>query len=208
MLTILGKSSSINVRKVLWTCEVIGVPYQLMQFGAGTANALDSPDFLALNPHGMIPVLIDQDVVLNESNSICRYLAAQHQRWDLLPAQASARAQVEKWMDWQISDLNSAWRFAFMSLVRKSPLYQDMAMLEHSCTDWNRHMGVIDRHLSTQDDFLTGPDFTLADVVIGLSIHRWRSTPMTRPELLHVEAYFDRLRQVVGFSAHVENGYP
>jgi glutathione S-transferase len=85
MLKILGKSSSINVRKVLWTCEEIGLPYELEQYGGGfqpTATA----EFLRLNPNGMVPVIIDEGQALWESNTICRYLAGKHGRTDLLPA--------------------------------------------------------------------------------------------------------------------------
>lgn len=208
MLKILGKSSSINVRKVLWTCELIGIPYQLEQYGSGTANSVESSAFLALNPHGMVPVMIDDDFVLVESNTICRYLAAKYQRSDLLPLGPAERAHVEKWMDWQISDLNNAWRYAFMSIARQSPLHQDAELLHRSCVEWNRHMRVIERHLGTHRPFLTGSQFSLADIVIGLSIHRWKSTALEHPLFPNIEAYYLRLSELPGFVAHVANGYP
>jgi glutathione S-transferase len=208
MLIILGKASSINVRKVLWVCEIIGIPYQLEPYGSGTANSVESAEFLALNPHGMVPVMIDDDFVLVESNTICRYLAAKYQRSDLLPAGPAERAQVEKWMDWQISDLNSAWRYAFMAIARQSPLHRDAELLHRSCVDWNRHMRVIEQHLETHSSFLTGSQLSLADIVIGLSIHRWKSTALDHPSFPNIEAYYLRLSELPGFVAHVANGYP
>ena len=89
MLTILGKRSSINVRKVLWTCEEIGLAYQQEDYGSGF-KPLDTPEFQRLNPNSLVPVLLDDDFVLWESNSICRYLARKAERWDLLPAEPKA----------------------------------------------------------------------------------------------------------------------
>ncbi|MFN7635271.1 MAG: glutathione S-transferase [Acetobacteraceae bacterium] len=124
MLRILGKATSINVRKVLWTCAEIGRPFIREDWGNGFADT-SAPTFLALNPNGLVPVLVDGETVLWESNTICRYLAAVAERSDLLPTSPAARARVEQWMDWQATDLNSAWRGAFMGLVRRDPAYAD-----------------------------------------------------------------------------------
>ena len=93
MLTILGKRSSINVRKVLWTCEEAGLAYQQEDYGSGF-KPLDTPEFQRLNPNSLVPVLLDDDFVLWESNSICRYLARKAERWDLLPAEPQPAAEV------------------------------------------------------------------------------------------------------------------
>ena len=92
MLEVLGRSTSINVRKVLWTCAELGLPYQHTEWGAGELSLRD-PAFLALNPNALVPVVRDGDFVLRESNTICRYLAAKAGRTDLLPAEPAARAR-------------------------------------------------------------------------------------------------------------------
>ncbi len=99
MLQILGKATSINVRKVLWTCHELGVAYELEEWGSGH-RPTDTPTFRALNPNAMVPVIRDGTFVLWESNAICRYLAAEHGRDDLLPSAPRERALVEQWMDW------------------------------------------------------------------------------------------------------------
>jgi glutathione S-transferase len=207
MLRILGKSTSINVRKVLWTCTELDQQYQLEQWGSGFRDTRD-PAFLTLNPNALVPVIIDDDFVLWESGSICRYLASTRNRTDLLPVSARARARIEQWMDWQATELNSAWRYAFMSLVRKSPSHSDPAALGLSILEWNRNMTLLDRQLGQSGAFVTGRDFTLADILIGLSVHRWLSTPMQRPTLTQVEAYYERLSQRPGFMLHGRNGVP
>jgi glutathione S-transferase len=207
MLQILGKSPSINVRKVLWLCAELGLAYEHEEWGIGF-KPTQTPEFLALNPNAMVPVIRDGDFVLWESNTICRYLAAREKRTDLLPTEPQARARVEQWMDWQTSDLNNAWRYAFMSLVRQSPHHADATLTAASVAEWNRLMGVLDAQLSKTGAFATGPTFTLADIVLGLSTHRWFSVPMERPELPAVAGYYERLSERPGFRLHGRNGLP
>jgi len=207
MLEILGRSGSINVRKVLWTCAELGIAYRHEEWGSGDLS-LQDPAFLQLNPNGLVPVLRDGDFVLWESNAICRYLAAQAGRVDLLPDRPAARARVEQWMDWQATELNSAWRYAFMARVRRSPAHADPGAIEASIRSWNRSMTILDAALERSGAFVTGTTFTLADVVLGLSTNRWFMTPIERPSLPSVTTYYDRLGQRAGFRAHGRNGVP
>jgi glutathione S-transferase len=207
MLQILGRISSINVRKVLWTCDELGLPFEREDWGHGFRSP-HSPEFLALNPNALIPVIRDDGFVLWESNTICRYLAARQGRTDLLPVDPQARARVEQWMDWQGGELNAAWRYAFMALVRMSAAHRDGAAIEASRHGWNRHMAILDAQLERTGAFATGPVFTLADIVLGLSVHRWLSTPIERPVAPAVAAYVERLRQRCAFTRHASKDTP
>ena len=180
MLKLLGKSASINVRKVLWLCAEMQLDIAHEEWGSGFRST-QTAEFLALNPNGMVPVLIDGAFVLWESNTICRYLAARQGRIDLLPAAPAERAHVEQWMDWQATELNTAWRYAFMSLVRQSPAHADATALAQSVVEWNRVMQILDAQLSQTGAFAAGDTFTLADIVLGVSANRWFLTPMRRP---------------------------
>jgi glutathione S-transferase len=205
MLQILGKPTSINVRKVLWTCAEIGVPFELEPWGAGVRATSDAR-FLALNPNAMVPVLIDGDVTLWESNTICRYLAGKHGRSDLLPVEVSARARVEQWMDWQATELNNAWRYAFMALVRASPAHRDPAAVDASVANWHHHMQILNGQLAKTSAYVAGDTFTLADIVLGLSANRWLLTPMERPAFAAIAAYVERLQEREGCRLHCSNG--
>ena len=207
MLKILGKSSSINVRKVLWLCAEIDLPYVLEEWGAGFRST-QVPEFLALNPNGTVPVIDDGGFVLWESNAICRYLAAAHRRPDLLPETPQARAIVEQWMDWQSSELNGAWRYAFMGLVRHSAEHRDAAAIGASVENWKRKMAILEAQLAKTGAFVAGSSFTLADIVIGLSVNRWLMTPIDRPVFPAVAEYFERLGERLGFGLHCRNGLP
>jgi glutathione S-transferase len=207
MLQVLGKSSSINVRKVLWLCVELDLPVEHQQWGAGF-KPTQVPAFTAMNPNALVPVIRDGDFVLWESNTICRYLAGRKARTDLLPTDARARARVEQWMDWQATELNNAWRYAFMRLVRHSPHHTDDAATALSISEWNRHMAMLEMQLARTGAFAAGASFTLADIVLGLSTHRWLMAPIERPKSPALAAYHERLHQRPGFRLHGSNGAP
>ena len=197
----MGRTSSINVRKVLWTLDELGLAHQREDWGAGFASTRD-PAFLALNPNGLVPVLIDDAGPLWESNTICRYLAARHGEGGLLPVEPRARAGVEQWMDWQATELNTAWRYAFQALSRRAPGYDDPGLTQDSVAAWNAAMSLLDARLALTAAFVAGETFTLADICLGLATHRWLRTPMARPPLPAVETYYARLRTRPAFAPH------
>ncbi len=213
MLKILGRASSINVRKVLWTCHELGLEPVHEEWGRGEL-LLDAPAFRRLNPAGLVPVLVEDaeggqpPFVLTESNTICRYLAARHPASGLLPAGARERARVEQWMDWQATELNNAWRYAFMALVRRSPAHTDGEAVQASITQWNRQMALLDSALSQTGAYVCGSTLTLADVVLGLSTERWLATPFEKPALPAVQHFHALLCRREGFLRHGHNGEP
>jgi len=207
MLRILGKATSINVRKVLWTCAEIGLPFEREDWGSGF-RATDTPEYLALNPNAMVPVIQDGDFTLWESNSIIRYLATRYGEAALYPVEAQARARVDQWIDWQASDLNRSWSYTFMSLVRHSPLHQSPEALAAGQAEWARYMGILDRQLAKTGAFVAGEQFSLADIPVGLSVNRWFGTPFERPELPAVSDYYERLSERSGYLLHGRNGTP
>ena len=157
MLRILGKSTSINVRKILWLCSELSLVYELEEWGI-EGRDLNKSEFLELNPNAQVPIIVDRDFVLWESNSICRYLASSEKRLDLLPQEPKARASVEKWMDWQATELNNSWRYSFMSLVRKDPAYSDATMVDSSVEAWNKNMVLLDDQIKESGKFVVGVD--------------------------------------------------
>ncbi|MFA7893136.1 glutathione S-transferase family protein [Pseudomonas putida] len=207
MLRILGKASSINVRKVLWACAEFQVPFVREDWGSGF-KATDSEAFLALNPNAMVPVIQDGDFTLWESNSIIRYLANCYGPAAFYPGEARTRARIDQWIDWQASDLNASWRYAFLSLVRHSPAHQDPHALANACADWGRNMLILERQLARTGAFVAGRDFTLADIPIGLSVNRWFETPLEHPHLPALRDYYERLSERPAYHEHGRNGTP
>jgi glutathione S-transferase len=198
-LRVLGRSASINVRKVLWTCAELDLPFEHVENDAA---------LLARNPNRLVPVIEDGEFVLWESNAICRYLAAKQPRSTLLPEDPRLRAQVDQWMDWQVTELNNSWRYAFLALVRRHPDYTQAGSIADSVANWHRHMKMLDDHFAHGGQFITGEFFTLADVVVGLATHRWLMSPIERPPLDAVHGYYQRLSVRPAFRAHVDANVP
>ena len=207
MLNILGRASSINVRKVLWTCAELHIPFEREDWGAGFRQT-DTPEFLSLNPNGLVPVIKDGDFVLWESSSIIRYLAARYAGEALYPTDPVRRARIDQWMDWQATDLNRTCAYAFLGLIRKSPAHQAPDEISKSLADWARHMSILESQLNATGAFVAGEHFSLADIPIGLSVNRWFSTPFEHPRFAAVSDYFDCLSDRRGFAAYCKNGTP
>ena len=124
----------------------------------------------------------------------------------LLPAEPQARAKVEQWMDWQAGELNNSWRVAFMALVRGQPATPEA--VNAGIVSWNHHMTLLDAQLAVTGAHVCGSDFTLADVVLGLSAQRWKNAPIAHAPLPAVDAWLERLATQPGFPDHVDNGMP
>lgn len=200
MLQVIGRTRSINVRKVLWACDELGVAYEL--------QPPDAVELRALNPNALVPVIVDGDFVLWESNAICRYLARRERRSDLLPDAPKACARVDQWLDWQATELNNSWRYAFLALARNSPKHTDPAAIAASVASWNRHIDILDTRLAETRAFVAGDSFTLADIAVGLAVHRWLMTPIERLHFAHVGAYHAKLLARPAFRAHAVDGVP
>lgn len=207
MLKILGRASSINVRKVLWLCDELDIDFHREEWGEGFKSP-DEAEFLALNPNAMIPVIQDDGFVMWESNAIIRYLANAYGGEWLYPPHPRARAPVDQWIDWQATELNTSWRYAFMSLVRNSPAHQDPRLLAAACKGWSHTMGILNKQLEKTGQYVAGKHFSLADIPVGLSVNRWYETPLDHPNLPAVRAYYERLTERSGYATWGRNGTP
>ena len=205
MIKILGRADSINVRKLLWLCDELNISYEREDWGRGFQSTQETA-FLKLNPNATIPVLIDDDFVLWQSNSIIRYLANQYNGQQLYPLDAKQRAEVDQWIDWQGIELNNSWTYALMHLVRHSPAHQDLERVEQSIQAWSKHMQILDQQLEKTGAYVAGKHFSLADIVIGLSVQRWYLTPFEKIAFPHVQNYYERLSQREAYLKWGNNG--
>ncbi|QQC64657.1 glutathione S-transferase family protein [Paraburkholderia ginsengisoli] len=207
MLQILGKTSSINVRKVLWTCAELGLSFEQEDWGSGFRST-DAAEFRALNPNAMVPVIRDGDFVLWESNSIIRYLAGRYRGEWLYPADPHERARCDQWIDWQASELNRSWSYAFLALARHSAAHQDRRQIESSSANWTKHMAMVEGQLECTGAFIAGQAFSLADIPIALSVNRWLDTPLQHADFPAVAGYMAGLAGREGYRDYCRNGTP
>jgi glutathione S-transferase len=201
MLLILGRRDSINVMKVLWACEELDLPFERVDVGGRFAFA-NRPDYRQLNPNGRVPTVDDDGFVLWESNVIIRYLADRYGGGRLLPA-GRARWIGEQWMDWQQTTLLPPMRTVFWQLVRTPPEKQDMAAVRTGHAELVQLWPMLDEHL-TRSAFVAGDHFSVADIPLGCMAYRWYAfAGLERPSLPHLEAWWTRLRERVGYRKHL-----
>ncbi|KND57379.1 putative glutathione S-transferase-like protein [Candidatus Paraburkholderia schumanniana] len=203
MLTIWGRANSVNVQKVLWCCKELGLAYDRIDAGLQFGRN-NEPDYLAMNPMGRVPTLVDGDFVLWESNSIIRYLAMQYgpdnKNDTLYPAEPKVRASADRWLDWALSTLQPAERPVFWGYIRTNAADRDMKQLAAAASEVEKLWHVVDAHLKGRD-YLEGGTFTLADLVIAAYARRWFGiAELARPELEH---WYIGITQRAGFQRYV-----
>lgn len=196
MLRLWGRITSINVRKVVWTAQELGLPLQRTDAGGAFGLVREAP-YLARNPNGLVPLIEDGDVVLWESNTIVRYLCAQHSLGGLYPEALPARFLAEQWMDWQQTALNPAGRDAFMQWFRTPAAQRDAALIAQSVAATEPLLAMLDAHLAHQP-YMAGGQFTMADIPVGCEIHRWWGLPLERSHRPHLQRWYQALSQRPG----------
>lgn len=192
MLKIWGRHNSSNVRKVLWCAEEIGLPYESVQVG-GAFGQVDTPEYRALNPNGLVPMIEDHGLPLWESNTIVRYLSARYALNTLYPADAAARAVGEKWMDWTTSSFAGPFRDVFWGTLRTAPELRDTAKIEAGIQRCGELLVMADAALA-KAPWLSGPRFAMGDIPLGSFIYAWFEMPIERPALPHLLDWYERLK--------------
>lgn len=195
MITLWGRSNSTNVKKVRWTLEELGLPYQ--HIPAGLEFGLNhDPDFLAMNPNGLVPLLRDDEnnLVLWESNTIVRYLAAQYSPQGLWVESPAARAQGEKWMDWANGSLSPAHRVILMGMIRTPAEKRDNAAIAASIQTCETLFAILDDTLSKQT-WLSGDAFGLGDIAIAPFVYNLLNIIQTWQPRPHLQRWYQQLAE-------------
>ena len=201
VLTIWGRTNSVNVQKVLWCAAELGIAFERRDAGLAFGKN-DEPWYLALNPHGRVPLLVDGDFSLWESNTIVRYLCAKHDFGGLYPETLEERALVERWMDWQLATLARPLRIVFWGLVR-APQAGDPAQIRAAAAELVPAFTVLDGHLA-RHAYVAGERFTMGDIPVGALAHRWLALEgIERPELPALRRWHESLAARPAFRAHV-----
>jgi len=202
MLKIWGRASSSNVQKVLWCCAELDLAFERVDHGGSFGGNRD-PEYLKLNPNGLVPPVIDGELVMWESNTIFRYLAATRGGEHLYPRDPASRTHVERWMDWQLSVVATPMSGLLFGLVRTKPEARDQAAIEAARRRALAAWTIADDALKTQP-YLAGGALSLAEIVLGTQIYRWFTLPIERPVLPALRAWYDRLHERPGFRTHIE----
>lgn len=202
MLTVWGRRNAFNVQKVMWLVDELALPHRHVPAGGGF-GMLDAPDFLAMNPHGRIPVIDDDGTVVWESHSILRYLAARHGRPGFWRDDPAEQSRADRWMDWAQTTLQPAFLHGvFRGYYRTPPEQRDTVRVEHSIAQCAQYFRLLDTVLAGQP-FLAGDAITLADIAVGTHLYRYFELDIARPDVPHVTAWYERLKARPAYRAHV-----
>ncbi len=198
-ITIWGRTNSVNVQKVLWCLHELDLAYARIDAGMAFGRNHE-PAYLAMNPNGRVPTLVDGDFVLWESNSIMRYLALAYRPGSTIyPRAARRRASVDRWLDWTLSTLQPVDRPVFWALVRTPVEQRDMVAIQRDVDAEAEQWRIVDAQLAGRR-FVDGDDFTLADIALGAYARRWLGVEGVRkPQLAHVQRWFGQFAERPGF---------
>ncbi len=202
-ITIWGRANSVNVQKVLWCLSEFDLAYARIDAGMAFGRNHE-PDYLAMNPNGRVPTLVDGDFVLWESNSIMRYLAlAYRPQSALYPPAPKLRAAVDRWLDWTLSTMQPVDRPVFWALVRTPVEQRDMAAIQRDVDTEAEQWRIIDAQLASRR-FVEGDDFTLADIALGAYARRWLGVDgVHKPHLAHLDRWFAQFAERPGFQQFI-----
>jgi glutathione S-transferase len=193
MLKLWGRLNSINVQKAVLALEEMGLPYERtdagLQFGINK-----SPEYLAMNPNGLVPLLDDDGFVLWESNAIVRYLCAKHAAGTLWPEDLKIRADADRWMDWQTATLSGAMGPGFMGLVRTAPEKRDADAIAASLSKTTKLVAMLDANLAGRD-YVAGAAYSMGDIALAPIMHRWFNMPCERAAAPNAERWYATLMQ-------------
>lgn len=195
MVRLLGRSTSGNVQKVLFLLEELGVDYEREDYGRQFGNT-GSDEYLAMNPTGKVPTLVDGDLVIWESHTILRYLAAKAGS-PLYPADPAARTQVERWMDWLLASLNTPYVSAFKANKGGEAL---PAATAKEIADG---LSLLEAQLAGSD-YVAGADLSLADIALAPIVGRCLNFGLDLPALPAAKAWLARLAERPAYKAAIE----
>lgn len=199
MITLWGRNNSTNVKKVLWTLEELELPYDQILAG-GKFGVNQDADYLAMNPNGLVPLLKDDEtnLLLWESNTIVRYLAAQYGQNRLWVDSRARRAEGEKWMDWANQTLSPSHRVILMGLVRTPPEKRDRAAIEAGIEKCDSLFALLDDALARQPWF-SGENFGTGDIAIAPFVYNLLNVGLNWTPRPNLERWYQQLTERPAF---------
>ncbi len=191
----------------MWCIGELGLPFQRFDVGHRYGGN-DTPEFLAINPNGAVPVLQDQEgEPLWETGAILRYLASRYADAAFWPRDVIRRAQVDKWAEW--AKINIALNFTspiFWQVVRTAPKDRDQTALREALRLLGKQFDIAEAQIADRR-FLAGDDFSLADIQFGHVLYRYFDIPIERPSHPNLRRYYDALTARPAFQEHVMVSY-
>jgi glutathione S-transferase len=154
--------------RALWIANELGISYEHLPIEIG---GLRSPEFLAINPNGRLPVIVDGEFVLFESLAITLYLAKKHSNGKLYPGTLEGEAKAWQWSLWAVTEVDRGVNIWSLHAVRLPPGERNAALRDEALQVLAAPFGVLDATVAKQP-YLLGTDFTVADLNVAAVICR------------------------------------
>ena len=183
MITVYGRATSSNVQAVMWGIAELGLTYERLDYGH-VYGGTDTPEFRAMNPNGLVPVIRDGDLVMWESCAILRYLGARYGSAPFWPADPVARAPVDMWAEWGKTTLHPRLQRRRSSGPACAPRRRSATRRPSPARSqrFDARPRASWRPRSAPGPYLLGADFTLADIVVGHLLYRYFTLDIPRPD--------------------------
>jgi glutathione S-transferase len=180
--------NSLKVRVALAEADAI---YEYIPVDLANGEQL-RPEFLSLNPHGKIPVLVEDDFALPESDAILWYIAERYAEAHLIGTTPRERARTLQWCDFASTTLYPAYRDFYVHTQTNAPENRVPAIAEAAGKRFARALAVLEKQLADQA-FLTG-ELTIADIA-NAAVLRSARTRMPYDAGAHpaLEAWYERV---------------
>jgi glutathione S-transferase len=201
MLRIWGRTSSINVQKVMWAVGELGLAHERIDAG-GAFGRLDTPEYGRLNPNRRIPVVEDGPAVVWESNACVRYLAARYGQGRLWPEDPGERAGADMWMDWMLTTLHADLLVCFWQLVRTPEAERNLEAVAAAARRLGPIWSILDNHLAERP-FVAGERLTMGDIPVGCAFWRYQNLAIERPLLGNLQRWYEKLQAREAYRRHV-----
>jgi glutathione S-transferase len=156
--------------RALWIAEELGLAYEHVPVEIGEAGAR-TPEFLALNPNGRLPLILDGDFVLSESLAITLYLAKKYSHGALYPAALEAEARVWQWSFWALTEVDRGVNIWSLHAARLPPDERNAALRDEALKLLAAPFAVLNAAVAGSF-YLLGPNFTVADLNVAAVISR------------------------------------
>ncbi|MGH1466382.1 MAG: glutathione S-transferase family protein [Cognatishimia sp.] len=202
MIEVLGRANSINVQKVMWCAHELSLEVVQRDIG-GAFGGTGTPEFLAMNPNGQIPVLQDDGFTIWESNAIVRYLCTRYDLFGWRPRSPMQEGKANQWMDWYLSTLHPPMTTVFLQLIRTPSNEMDQQVLDAAFVRCCHYWSIVNQHLAA-NDYMLGEKICMADIPVGCSAYRWFSLDLMRPDMPHLNRWFETLCARQAFRTHVQ----
>lgn len=205
MITIYGRATSSNVQLAMWAIGELRLDHERLDFG-GSFGGTDTPEYRAMNPNGLVPVLKDGDLTMFESAAILRYLGAAYGDGSFYPADAAERAALDQWAEWGKVTLAPAIGGVFMGIVRTPPSKRDPAQIAALAAKAAPLAQMLDARIG-DGPWMAGEAFSFADIAVGYLLYRYYTLDFDCAETPALDAYYARLQKRPAFAEHAMVSY-